>query len=205
MYAACVKMIRFREENYFKELSEQLTTTGFESEDTIKLALERKRAAKQRNKLFQPFYYVPVFWFLYLFLRSTVVLIEMTETFPGTNERLWRLLPLIYQIVSISNIVYLCDRCSRFIRKKSNQFVMDVMAGGEPLADRLDPLCLEIEETADQEFTVFETFAINRPFILAFLGSLISFTVLFLDVIYDYVFEGELMSGTTTPKPICRR
>ena len=48
----------------------------------------------------------------------------------------------------------------------------------------------ELNNEKTQDFIVFDTFPMNRSFILAFVSSLISFTALFLEVIYSYFRTG---------------
>lgn len=184
-YAFCVKMVHFSEVNYFKDLTEK--AASLTSEHVVQQAYERRKLMNERRKLFAPFSYVPLLWFIYLFVKSFVVIIEVLERYDTWSERAWRVLPLAYQIIAISCVIHACDVCTLFSRKQTDAVIMEMMDSGN--IQDMDLFVNELKDSSQKEFSVFKTFDINRPFILAFVSSLISFTVLFMDIIYEYIFE----------------
>ena len=79
VYAFCVTMIRFSEENYFKQLGDKVNCNR---ESGLRLACERKKLTQRRKKLLDSFSFIPLLWFVYAFIKSTVMFIEIIERYP---------------------------------------------------------------------------------------------------------------------------
>ena len=116
------------------------------------------------------------------------------EQHESASAVFWRLLPFVYQVTVMSCIVYLCDKCTLFTRRHTSAVLLTLMERG--VVSQVPLFVAELQEAAAAEFTVFQTFDINRGFMLAFVSSLISFTVLFLDVIYGYLLDQEDKGGS---------
>ena len=213
VYTFCIRMICMTEENYFKRLSSSTQLSSVDHHNAVadadavnhdgsydiplqewtdnaansdlKLALERKQMMLDRKAMLSFFSFIPLLWFIYLFVKSTVVFIELTERYDNIGERLWRGAPLFFEISVTACLVYYCDQCVLFTRKQSNALIRSIMQNGQ--VKDIGYFVAELKASARSEFSVFETFDISRSFMLAFISSLISFTVLFLDVIYDYI------------------
>lgn len=198
IYGFCVKIIIFSEQNYFKDIREKI-----QSDDhlDLKLAVQRWKMRKQRDKLLNTFSIIPLFWFLHLFIKATVVLIDMIEWYNKMwNDRVWRALPLLHEIITLTYLLYLCDTSTQLTNREIDKLILSLMESGEIMNKTM--LVQELKECKDSSaFTVFSTFRINRSFIVALVSSLISFTGLFVDVIYDYFYS--LDGPKLSPACVC--
>jgi hypothetical protein len=184
LFAFNVKMYGFTEDNYFKSWRDK---TLMSDQTPLKLAYDRRKHLMSREKLFRSFSCIPLLWFVNLFIKSTVVFIELTERYENVYEQVWRVMPLINRMLVLGYAVYLCDEVNRRTRKETNTIITELMHSGS--YNEMELFANELKEAAAKDFNVFDTFVINRSFIMAFISSWISFTVLFLDVIYEYLVE----------------
>ena len=149
--------------------------------------IHRWRLSRDRERLLRPFSVLPVFWFLSLFLESVVVGIEMIERYTDWPQRVWRIAPLVTDVAVLSLLIWSCDDVVLLTRKRTRAVLSRLMhATRSPAATGL---MRQLKESAAAEIMVFDAFAVNRSFLLAFLSSLLSFTLLFLDLLYDYVLK----------------
>lgn len=175
-YTFLVKMVLSMEENYFEKLHQQLKLKT----DPQELAKERWLLSDRRTQLFAPLSIIPVMWFTYSFVMFAAAIMEVTSLSRGQAERYLKFLTMLSQIALLFYLIMTCDRVTRSIRFKANEVIGWLMTSKQ--ADRYSLLIEQLKECANMEFNASSMFDINRQFISAFTSSLITFTVMFIQI-----------------------
>ena len=176
VYTFLVKMVLSLEENYFEKLHQQLKCKT----DSQELAKERWLLSYRRTQLFVPLSIIPVMWFTYSFVMFAAAIMEVTSLSRGQAERYLKFLTMLSQVALLFYLIMTCDRVTRNIRFKANEVIGWLMTSKQ--ADRYSLLIDQLKECADMEFNASSMFDINRQFISAFTSSLITFTVMFIQI-----------------------
>lgn len=181
IYAFYVKAIMFLDDNFFLMVRER----GLTEESASKLALGRKHIMTQREMMLGSLSVMPCLWFVHLFIKASAATIEVVERFDKTSDKIWRLAPLVYMILAILYLVWLCDLCTYRLRKKVHETIVSIMRKDQ--TEQMDVFVQELKENGAQEITSWDAFDVNRKFTIAFVSSLITFVVLFVQLTYDVI------------------
>ena len=184
MFAFFVKVVQFTDDNYFKELNEK-GLQSMESSPSSRLALDRRAIMKTRHALLSSMSLMPCLWFVHLFVKSSAAAIEVAERFDKTSDKIWRLAPLAYMIFALLYLVWLCDLTTERLRDRVSETIEGILQNDQ--SERMQVFVSELRDNANQEISSWNTFDINRKFTLAFISSLITFTVLFVQLTYNLV------------------
>lgn len=183
VYAFFVKIIQFRDENYFESL--RVNAADLVPENAARLALERRNVMIARNRLLKTFSLIPCLWFLHTFIKAPCLVLQLGHWFHYPIEQAWRIIPLVYQILAVAYLVFLCDASTQYTRKKVDDVVVEMMSKNSIIA--MDVFVTELERSGEQQFTVWKTLVINRKFFLAFVSSLVTFTVFFIEITEEVI------------------
>jgi hypothetical protein len=179
IYVFYVKLVRFMEENYFTELEAKLDDQI--GKNNHKLIMERRQLTLRGEELIQTFSFLPLLFFSYLFIASSCLLIEIIGRDEPPLNKFIRMLPLIYKIIAIFYMISACDNCTNETADDTDRLILKIMNTDESIADR-EFLVRELERNAERNFTAWKMFSIDRNLMLAFSNSLISFTVLVIQL-----------------------
>jgi hypothetical protein len=175
-FAFMVNIIKYNEENYFNQL--ELGLESVTPENSCTLILERKAVMDCRRKLIKCFGIIPCLWFLHVFVRAPVVVMEVKSPLSSGIEDAWAVLPLIYELFAIGFVVYECEKCSHVTRKRVSDIMMFLIR--EDKIETMSVFAAQMEKSGEEDFTTWKTISINRGFYFGFLCSVVSFTILVL-------------------------
>lgn len=193
-----VKIIKFNEVNYFEQLERD---EGIMVEENApRLALDRWKCMHFRASLLKPFSIIPCLWFIHLFIKGSAVFMLVGHV-EGIVGKVSRILPLVYQLLAVTYVIYHCDTCTVMTKKRIHDTIMGMMRknqmqGMDLFVTRLD--------SSGEGITMFKRVALNRRFFLAFACSLVSFVFLFREVTDlvrgdQMVTEPPITLNTTIP------
>lgn len=186
VYLFIVKLITLWEESYFDRVKFRLKKKLHESnprEFLIKLCKERRSMNQDKEELIDCLRFLPVIWFLHLFLMTSGVIV-----FAQREEKKDILLDVLTDgltiasecIVLIILMVYV-DQCNDLV-KKSSQSICDVFTQDTRYFS-VDSGVLEFHKRCnDFEFSVWSMFTLNKRLLVGFVGSLLTFTTLFIQI-----------------------
>ena len=177
IYTFFVRMTGFMEDNYFIRLNQQISSSGSDPES---LAYDRWMLTEDRNKLFATLSVTPIFWFTSFFFKMGGNMMNTMEPSNESAERITSLLPLFSQAGVLFYLIFVCDSVGAGVKKKANDVIGVLIS--RRLTKEYEPLIDQLRESASKEFTAWYTFDINRKFVLSFISSLITFTVLFIQL-----------------------
>lgn len=188
VYTFFVKMIRFNEINYFDAMAgkHELLIPGMDSF----LALERRSVALVKKRLMKTLAFVPCLWVVNVFVRAPVVVFKIAQPNSIPIGRIFRTLPLIYQLIALAYVVYECEICNLTVGKRVNDLLVAMME--ENRIQDMDLFVQQLQRSADDDFSSWKTISLNRRFYLGFLCSVVSFTVLFIEVTQDVTGTNDL-------------
>lgn len=178
VYTFFVKVIRFHEINYFNSI-EGRTDILIPSADA-KLALERRSVSLFKQDLIKTFAFIPCLWIIHAFIEAPVVVLEVAQPDSDFMEQMWSILPFLYELTSIAYVVYLCDLCTCTVASRSEDLLIFLLR--ENRMEDMPLFARQLESAASHEFTSWRTITMNRKFYLGFLCSIVSFTVLSVQV-----------------------
>ena len=186
VYLFIVKLMTLWEESYFDRVKFKLKKKQHESnprEFLMKLCKERRSMNQDKEELIDCLRFLPVFWFLHLFLMTSGVIV-----FAQREEKKDILLDVLTDgltigsecIVLIILMIYV-DKCNDLV-KKSSQSICDVFTQDSRYFS-IDPAVREFDRRCnDFEFSVWSMFTLNKRLLVGFVGSLLTFTTLFIQI-----------------------
>ena len=192
LYTYFVKVIRFSEENYFKNLESK--SPAQLHDHAAALALDRRRMEDLRKRLVGSLSLVPFFWFAQVFVETPTAVLEARL---GTSSWLWivsSMFEIVVQIIAVTFVAYQCDECTRLIQKKAGNLI-DHMLTNDSFIYRT-VFVNELEKSG--QFSMFKSVALNRSFYLVFASALLSFTVFFVEKTEDVVKKELEVKGMTS-------
>ena len=179
VHAFMIKVIQFSETNYFDMIDKE-SETSMIPENSPRMALERRSLVMLRKNLLKTFSFLPCLWFLHVFVRAPVVVIEIAQEGVDIFDIFWRILPLVYEVIAVGYIIYLCDSTTQLTRKRVNELFEAMIKDNRILS--MDLFVSQLEKSSDEEFSTWKTITMNRRFFLAFICSLVSFTIFFVQL-----------------------
>ena len=182
IYCFFVRVIRLREESFFARLwlhEEASAATGGKS-DATDWAHERWLLDSERKDLLSTLSLTPVLWFAHIILQTSAAVMDAVDSSNTKAERVTTLLPLASQSLVLLFLVCLCDSTTRFLRQESSRF--SAQAARTQRLEQLRPLLKQLKHSSRREFTASSFFDLNRRFLLSFASSLVTFTVLFIQI-----------------------
>ena len=84
------------------------------------------------------------------------------------------------RVLTLSYVVHVCETTTAYTKEMTNAVVSILVESGR-MTEMAD-LVAELKESSEFSFTVWSMFDINRRFVLSLLSSLITFTVLFIQI-----------------------
>ena len=203
IYLFIIKMTYFWEESYFERLFVKLKTTKRHDKDDVQSFLininkERIVMNNMKNKLVDSLSFIPIFWFLHLFLfiAGAVVFAQRSEKSSLIVAILTDGLYIVYQLIIVITIIITVDQVNDLVKKKS-QTVVDFFAQ--------DTNYFKIEAGVrdfhyrcnDFQFSVCSLFTLNKKLLLGFLSSLLTFTTLFIQI-FDSILPASSATRCTS-------
>lgn len=195
--AFLVKIVKFNEVNYFEQLEKEESTVI--EENAPRLALERWKCMLFKKNLLKPFSIIPCFWFAQVFIKTLAIWMQVGYM-DDVVGKVSRILPLAYQLLAVTYVVYHCDTCGEMTRKRVHDTIMWIMRenrmqGMDVFVTRLDSSGVGIH--------MCNKVYLNRRFLLAFACSLISFVFLFREV--TNMIRQKERQDIYTPNPLPSR
>ena len=196
VYFFIIKMTYFWEVSYFERLLVKLKTTERHNKGDVQSFLininkDRMKMNNMKNKLVHLLSFVPIFWFLHLFLfiAGAVVFAQRTEKKNVLLDILTDGLDGVYQLITLITIIMAVDQVNNLVKKKS-QTVVDFFAQ--------DINYFKIEAGVrdfhyrcnDFQFSVCSLFTLNKRLLLGFVSSLLTFTTLFIQI-FNSIFPKQ--------------
>ena len=192
IFAFFVKTIKFNEENYFNQLEQNIN--DLQPDDLPRLVLERDSAINKRRTLIKTFGIIPCFWLLHVLISAPVVALSLSSDVSHFVEKAWTVLPLIYNMIALGLVIYQCDSCGHLTRKRMKDIKMKLFT--QRKMETMGLFVDELEKSAEEYFTIWKTITMNRQLYLAFLCTIVTFTILVLQTTKE--ITGSLPNITVT-------
>lgn len=174
-----VKIVSLRQENFFARVNHVLMIQT--NPDDAILAQDCMKLRTEKDKLMSCLTFIPISWFAHIFIDLAATLMESSES---QQQDLLEQITLYYPVTIHSAVVFYvifqADSVSSILKKKIEAAQSKIMS--LRMAGRLPLLMHELEKSRDSEFSAWNMFDINRRFVLSFISSLITFTVLFIQI-----------------------
>ena len=179
VYVFLVRLVSLREENYFTRLHCLLDFKEARV-DAAKLVHERCLMNADREELVSCLSVTPVLWFTHIFMKASAAISESINSKHAKAERIATLLPFASEVVVLLYLIRACDYASADIRRRVDQLI--VRLAGNRLLESHKVLVKELRVSRDVAFTAWDMFDVNRKLLAPFTASLITFTVLFIQI-----------------------
>ena len=190
IYTFFIKVISFREECYFDDLMSRLVNLTGEAGKTQALAhdyrllqtnliLERRSITRFRTDVLSAFSFIPCLWFAFIFARIGMVY-ENGGLFDSLVVFAINVEGVLILVLSISYLVNVCEHLASRTKDRTNELIDSLTQTGALF--EMPAFVSELERSSDVKVTVWSAFDINRRFALSFLASMITFTVLLIQL-----------------------
>lgn len=180
MYTFLVKMVHMMQINYFDRLQHKLITTPKSQIDDSTLAHDCSVMSHECSELMSCMSIIPIFWFLQIFVESAATVMEFFD-FKYLGPSIYLMLAYFFcQAGLLFYLIFVCDSVSTQLRSDIRQLISKLMI--EKKSKDLPELVHQLEKMSEMEFTVCNMFNINRKLVISFTTSLITFTVLFIQI-----------------------
>ena len=190
-----IRMSTFADINMMLEM--QSTAESHSKETTpSKVSLLLKKSTETRDNLLSLFAGLPVVWFLREFAVLVGQIIQ-PEEWKKENIFLTLTLFVIPPVMSLSSHVFLVcfiDYCNKQVRKQADELDQALTSVNYK---KWFPVLTEINEYKKYEFSACDFFDINKSVGLSFLSALITFTVLFQQILESSFPEPVVCNSTT--------
>ena len=190
-----IRMSTFADINMMLEM-QSAAESHFKETTPSKVSLLLKKSTETRDNVLSLFAGLPVIWFL----REFAVLvgqIMMTGYWETESIFLTLTLFVIPPVMSLSSHVFLVcfiDYCNKQVRKQAEELDRALTSVNYK---KWIPVLIEINEYKKYEFSACNLFNINKSVGLSFLSALITFTVLFQQILESSFPEPVVCNSTT--------
>lgn len=173
-----VKIVETNESNYFSRVSSEVMKKSPNFMTDYRLAGERKVMVTERKELLACLSIVPCMWFADVFLQMSAILMDVFE-----GDRYYKLTALVIRIIFLVVVVATCESCAATTEQQTFQLLTSMTADAS--IARFPNLTSELEQRPGIDFEVWSLFRIRRQIVLPFVSSLITFTVLFIQIAHQ--------------------
>ena len=160
-------------------LKQEFATTDVEIENYIRRWSQLKTATSTFEDLFSIY---PLLWFSNLFVKSCVFLVKLKSMSFEINAIIlvsygW----FASECVLSSLVLFTIDRVNKSTRMMYDNFKRQNMSR-LLVNPKFDRLSVEINDSLSLNLTAWSLFDLNKKFMLSFISSLVSFSVLFMQL-----------------------
>ena len=177
-YTFLVKLIAAREETFFHRLNHALTKSLTQTE-RVDLILERRRLTEFKESVLHAFSLIPCLWFAFIFIKIGMVY-ENTSFAEHPAMIALRAFEVVLLILILVYVIDVCESVTARTKKMTTAVETALIQSGR-MSETSDVMH-ELRESSNFAFAVCSVFDINRRTALSFLSSLITFTVLFVQM-----------------------
>ena len=181
VYIFFIKVIDFCEKSFFQIMENSLSSDKicFISPDYV--CLRRRKMVEFKRALVSYYSIIPVLFYLQEFAYMSGTLLVYESVWHKSQSLVFvitiQILPLV---ASSTSLVYLCitagDSC-QFVQEKLDRLLTLIIERKK--SDLWHDFLLQVEQERHFSYSAWNLFPINKPLILHFISSLITFTVLF--------------------------
>ena len=199
VYLFMVKLIFVWEQNYFNLLIKNLKNYKYREADVKFLVSTIKKDRiimnEVKKRLIGHLSFLPVLWFLHLFLYIAGVLVfsQRTAQKHVLTDCLTDGVNIFYELAVVISVMLAVDEVNQLIHKKSTQ-ICTILSEDSSYFIIEGGLRDFKERCTEFEFSVYNLFTLNKRLFLGFLSSLLSFTALFVQI------TNTIYNTTWTPK-----
>ena len=190
-----IRMSTYADINMMRHI--QSTSDSYFKETTpSKVSLLLKKSIKTRKTVLSLFAGLPIIWFLREF-AVLVGVVVMQGNWPKEFRVLSWMLNVIPSVMSLSSHVFLVcfiDYCNKQVREQAEELDQALTSVNYK---KWFPVLIEINEYKKYEFSACDFFDINKSVGLSFLSALITFTVLFQQILESSFPEPVVCNSTT--------
>ena len=182
VYAFFVKLVRLREDCLLQAIDRSLTDASGKEQQVATGVEERLLASVAsvrdlKESLVCAFFLVPCLWFAFLYTKVPMVY-EIAGPATGALVLGIRTQIVVLQFLILAYLIQVCEWASAGTRDQTRLLTRRLLSKTCGMKN----LARELEANATFQFTVWSMFDMNRRFALSFLSSLITFTVLFVQI-----------------------
>ncbi|KAI1295865.1 hypothetical protein HDE_05269 [Halotydeus destructor] len=165
---------------YYNELSFTVNESNMaDSRSRIQL-IERKTALNSfKERINAKLSWLPFLWFTLMFLQTSGMILHLKDGGVGSINNRRRLVLTIMENASVFVVLMIVIKLESRIAKLSNKNVLQVLASDIPSSSHRERLIRLLEGRTEFDGMLFR---LNRSLVLGFVGSLITFTVMFLQL-----------------------
>ncbi|KAI1277770.1 hypothetical protein HDE_14590 [Halotydeus destructor] len=157
---------------------------GFQLQDrgfTRKMLIQLKRRQSQKQSIQDSLAILPVLWFLDFFLAGSAMAI-ISRTFAShTTILVTQLLPVLENVILVTISVSIMDTLREKELTKVREAVDAIVHNVGKFTNEHMALMKELANY-DTKIEAYGLFTINKSFLLSFLGSVVSFSVLLIEI-----------------------
>jgi hypothetical protein len=179
-----IRMATFSNINILDKVSSKVRLN--ENITTGMVVMTIRHCLKGREEIISYFSAMPVIWFFreFVFLIGAIMMILDNE-WRSSNWLLVMfayIIPLILSQLTLFFLICFVDNCHNSVKKKIDSLI-DTMIQND--YDKWSAVISELNILKDYQMTACNLFNINKSVGLSFLSSLISFTVLFQQLLHN--------------------
>lgn len=144
------------------------------------------RITKTMDEFDDAFSPLPLFWFVTVFFSGAGHTFAFSDQdFSGVINLLNFLLPIVFSNTVLVCLILYMESCQRKLKgdfgtKTKAVMALDTTSGPNEIVLK-QAVMTQLQEVLDRKFTAFGFFTLEKPFLLSFTASLITFTVLFME------------------------
>lgn len=147
------------------------------------LTLARRRILNFKDRLCRLYSTVPVFWYLQEFFYMSGVVISMKSSYEYNSWYFFIMMNVCPLLLSGGTLMYLCivaDTSLEFTRHKLDRMVTRIIERGE--TSLWKDFMNQVQEEKNFSYMAWSVFPMNKALMLSFVSSMITFTVLFIQL-----------------------
>jgi len=181
----CMKLINLEENKVLSDMIRDSQNQVMKY-NPIEISLFLKKMLFKKDLLMSRFSFLPCLWFLFVFVKS-ILAITITETaIAASKESIYYLNPIMKLIISQLIImaillVYLMFECEKLVNDSRDRLIK--LTGVITARNENTKWIIvhgDIERAKEYSYRAWDMFDINKSLLLSFTGSLLTFTVLFV-------------------------
>jgi hypothetical protein len=177
-----IRLITENEKTFFEEMEAQFYSKT-PSASPQHLTLCRRKIVASKESLCDFYSIIPVLWYLQEFIYLSGIIISTNSSYQNYGLVMFVMKDVFPSLFSGGTLMYLCivsDTSITFTRRKLSAMTTKIIERGETETwrDFLD----QVQEEKNFSFMAWNLFPINKTFMLPFISSIITFTVLFIQL-----------------------
>ena len=188
VYIFFIKVIDSCEQSFFQIMENSLSSDKFSFISPDYVCLRRRKMVEFKRALVSYYSIIPVLFYLQEFVYMSGNLLVYQRSWHDNNYNnqslvfiiTVQILPLL---VSSTSLVYLCitaGNSCQFVQEKLDKLMTLIIERKQ--SDLWHDFLIQIEQEKHFSYSSWNLFPINKPLMLHFISSLITFTVLFIQL-----------------------